>query len=253
VQSFLTQWFVYDIDILIFFFIALGLLCLRLYPPIHWASKSEFKHPIISITASSILLTSCIFPLIFLWYPDPAFPFLDSSQKKLPWFAGQTAGLALIAFAFFYWVAFRTYISVRAARNGETLHIKREPKFKQDPSGGLTQVLEIVTLEWRKEVGIRLDEIGEMEEDRGKISSVSGASPMPEHTTMRSRNYDYSRGTNGGRGVRGDALSSVFGSEQTYEFGSEPTSARTRQDLHELDGRGHGYNEQRIDRIYYNN
>jgi len=54
----------------------------------------------------------------------------------------------------------RCYILVRSAREGKTLVVKRQPKFKVD-SGGLTQIVEIVTLQWVREVGMRLDEIEE--------------------------------------------------------------------------------------------
>jgi hypothetical protein len=54
-----------------------------------------------------------------------------------------------------------SYISVYSARGGTTLHVKREQKFMHDEAGGLTQILEIVTLQWKRDVGMRIDDIQE--------------------------------------------------------------------------------------------
>ncbi|OCK76766.1 hypothetical protein K432DRAFT_305642 [Lepidopterella palustris CBS 459.81] len=158
--TFLVGVVVYVTNVIKFTFIALGLLCLRLSPKVRWAEKSEFKHPVVSIIAALILLVSCVFPLICIWIPDPAFTKLSLTSDLVSWFSIQTAGLGIVGFAFLYWVLFRCYVSVRSAREGKTLHVKREPKFKVD-SGGLTQIVEIVTLQWVREVGMRLDEIEE--------------------------------------------------------------------------------------------
>jgi hypothetical protein len=156
--TFLVGIVVYVTNVIKFTFIALGLLCLRLSPKVRWAEKSEFKHPAVSIIAALIMFVACVFPLIFIWVPDPAFTTLSRTSGLVSWFVIQTVGLGLVGFAFLYWVLFRCYVSVRSAREGKTLHVKREPKFKVD-SGGLTQIIEIVTLQWVREVGMRLDEI----------------------------------------------------------------------------------------------
>ncbi|KAH8649408.1 amino acid permease-domain-containing protein [Tricladium varicosporioides] len=179
--SFLTSVFVYNIDVLCFTSLAFGVLCLRFSRSARWANKSEFKHPAVSILAALTLFVGCLFPLIFIWVPDPAFKTLTRTSNLVPWYAGQTTGLCLVAFSFLYWVGFRTYISIRSAREGKTLHVKREPKFKHD-SGGLTQILEIVTLQWRREVGMRLDEI----EEAGNEFRPEVAPPAPDSiTTLR--------------------------------------------------------------------
>jgi hypothetical protein len=162
---------VYVTNVIKFTFIALGLLWLRFSPKVRWAEKSQFKHPVVSIIAALILFVSCVFPLIFLWVPDPAFKTLSRTFGVVSWFVVQTVGLCIISFAILYWVLFRCYVSIRSARGGKTLHVKREPKFKVD-SGGLTQVLEIVTLQWVREVGMRLDEIEE--------SNYAQKGPSPE-------------------------------------------------------------------------
>jgi hypothetical protein len=221
----LASVFVYDIDVLCFSALAFGLLCLRFSRTARWAEKSEFKHPVVSVIAALILLVGCLFPLIFIWVPDPAFKSLTRTSNLVPWYAGQTTGLCLIAFSFLYWVGFRTYISVRSAREGKTLHVTREPKFKRD-SGGLIQILEIVTLQWRREVGIRLDEIEET--DNGFRSSM--ASPAPD-SINRLENYA------GGR----DRASTGLGQAAIYENGQPQYSIRRKSVMHELPVPGSGH------------
>jgi hypothetical protein len=179
-QSFLAAVFAYDIDIVCFTALSFGLLYLRLSPRLHWAEKSQLKYPALSITAALIVLTGCLFPLILIWVPDPAFKKQSRTANLLPWFTSGTAAVCLVLFSFLYWVVFRVYVKVRSAREGKTLHVRREPKFKHD-THGLTQVLEIVSLEWKREVGLRLDEIAETDDGfrSGTMSpvteSVSGA------------------------------------------------------------------------------
>jgi len=153
---------VYVTNLIKFTLIAIGLLCLRFSPKVRWAEKSQFKHPVVSVTAALILLTICVFPLILIWVPDRAYTKLTNTSNLVSWFAIQTFGLCIVGFAFLYWVLFRCYIAIRSAREGKTLHVKREPKFKVD-SGGLTQIVEIVTLQWVREVGMGLDEIEKSE------------------------------------------------------------------------------------------
>jgi hypothetical protein len=77
-----------------------------------------------------------------------------------------------------YWVMFRLYIHIRSARGGMTLHVKREPIFKHDRSG-LTQVLEIITLQWTRDVGMRIDQIEETD-NKYEDSTRGSASPPPQ-------------------------------------------------------------------------
>ena len=163
--TFLSNVFAYIIYIAVFSFISFGLLCLRFSRRVHWAEKSEFKHPWVSVIAALILFTASLFLLIFMWVPDPAYPKFPRTSNLVPWYAIQTFGLSIVAFAFLYWVGLRYYVSVRSAREGKTLYVKREPKFRLDP-GGLTQIAEIVTLEWVREVGMWLGDFGETGDQR---------------------------------------------------------------------------------------
>jgi hypothetical protein len=175
-QSFLAAIFAYDIDIVAFTALSFGLLYLRCSPHHHWAEKSQLKYPALSITCALIVFVGCLFPLIFVWVPDPRFPTMSRTSNLLPWYTGWVAAISLIVFAFVYWVIFRVYVSLRSAHEGTTLHVKREPKFKRD-SGGLTQVLEIVTLDWKREIGLRIHEIPETDDafQSNTVSSGPGS------------------------------------------------------------------------------
>jgi hypothetical protein len=209
--AYLTIAFVYNINLTCFFFISLGLLCLRFTPRVRWAEKSEFKHPWVSITAAFIVLIVCAFPLIFIWVPDSAFPKATHTSNQVSWFAGQTFGVCLLALAFLYWVVFRTYIRIRSARGGMTLHVKRKPIFKQD-SGDLTQICEIVTMEWKREIGLRLEDIEESNEgSKMGYGSSTMVSSIPESSTRSRRQFGGS-----------DRMTSLLGArDEVYEIGQE--------------------------------
>jgi len=223
--TFLVGVVVYVTNVIKFTFIAFGLLCLRFMPKVRWAEKSEFKHPIVSIISASILFVGSVFPLIFMWVPDPAFNYLARTSNLVDWFTVQTTGVSLVIFAFLYWVVFRTYISVRSARGGTTLHVKREPKFKHD-AGGLTQMLEIVTLQWTRDIGIRIDEIEE---------TSNGFSPTVSSPTLDSipRFRNHTRGR--------DQASTGIGRATAYDDGQHQYLPRYKPEIHELHAPEPGY------------
>lgn len=178
--------FIYNTDVVYFVAVAGGLLCLRFTPSVRWAEKSQLKRPWLSIGAASIFFVCALFPVICIWIPDPAFPKATRTSNLVPWWAGQTLAVCLLAFSFSYWVVFRLYIRVRSAREGKTLHVRREPIFKHDVGGGLIQIFEIVTLQWRRDVGLRMNEIDEIATDDGCRSSTIQSSSPP----TRLRQYD---------------------------------------------------------------
>lgn len=192
-QSFLAAVFAYDIDIVCFTALSFGLLYLRFSPRLRWAEKSQFKYPALSITAALIVLIGCLFPLILIWVPDPAFKKQSRTANLLPWFTSGTAAICLVLFSFLYWVVFRVYVRVRSAREGKTLHVRREPKFKHD-TGGLTQVLEIVSLEWKREVGLRLEEIAETDDGFGSSTVSPGPGSVAGVQSRGRTSYQTSTG-----------------------------------------------------------
>ncbi len=157
--TFLAGSYAYLINIVTFTAISLGLLCLRFSTKTRWAEKSAFGASWISPIAAAIVFIACLFPLICIWVPDPAVRSLARTAGLVPWYGATGLGLGLLGFALLYWVVFRLYVFMRSAREGTTLHVMREPKFKTEANGDLTQVLEIVTLQWVREVGIRIEDM----------------------------------------------------------------------------------------------
>jgi len=176
--TFLVGVVVYVTNLVKFSLIGFGLLCLRLTPRVRWAEKSASKRPAVSITAASLLFALAFFPMVCLWVPDRSFPSLSRTWGLVDWFVVQTVGVGLIVAAFAYWLSFRAYVAVRSAREGKTLNVKREPKFKVDPrGGGLTQIIEIVTLEWVRESGALT--LGQIEEAAPSYYTGGTRSPAP--------------------------------------------------------------------------
>ncbi len=153
--------YVYLINVVLFAVISGGLICLRLSNRVRWAEKSAIKNRFLSMTAASTMFILALFPLILTWVPDPAVPALVRTSGLVPWYGPTTFAVCLIALAILYWAGLRAYIAIRSAREGKTLVVRREPKFKMESGGHLTQILEIVTLEWVRvrNVGLRLSEI----------------------------------------------------------------------------------------------
>jgi hypothetical protein len=175
--SYITIAWTYNIDVAYFVFIAFGLLCLRFTPSVRWAEKSQLNRPWVSTISALVFFIGALFPFIFIWVPDPKFPFATRTNNKVQWWAGQLCAACLLAFSFLYWVVFRLYLHVQSARGGMTLHVKREPIFKHDRSG-LTQVFEIVSLKWKRDVGMTIDQIEET--DNKYEDSIRGSTwPSP--------------------------------------------------------------------------
>lgn len=235
--TFMSIVFAYIIYVTVFIFISFGLLCLRFSRRVRWAEKSEFKHPWVSVIAALILFTGSLFLLIFMWVPDPAYPTLPRTSNLVPWYAAQTFGLSIVAFAFLYWVGLRCYVRVRSAREGKTLYVKREPKFRVD-AGGLTQIAEIVTLQWVREVGMWLGDIGEAGDQRGH-QDIRPA-PGEDHAQRRAWASGAAvRGYSAGR-QEPQAPDAMAGLHH-YAWNPDRQSAGVGQRVHYEEGRQQGH------------
>jgi hypothetical protein len=164
---FLVSFYSYIVDILCFTAIGLGMLCLRLMPSVRWAEKSAFRNNLwlgrLSTVAAFVLFITSLFPLIFMWVPDPSVTTQSGSLGLVSWYTAQTLGISVVAFSFIYWVVFRVYIILRSSREGKELQIHRDPIIKDDGDGP-TQVYEIVALRWVPNVGITLQDLRDADE-----------------------------------------------------------------------------------------
>ncbi|KAL2265778.1 hypothetical protein VTJ83DRAFT_6878 [Remersonia thermophila] len=175
--SLLAMAYTYGLDLIWFTVVGAGMLRLRLWPGSTWRRKSPVPHWL-GVSAAALFTVACAFPLVALWIPDlPAQPHLARSNGLVPWYAGQTASLAILAFALLYWVAFRLYLRQRRARHGEVLVVMRTPVFKKERTvqgtggraGGdvewgvrdrLVLLYEIIRLQWWVPENEARDDVG---------------------------------------------------------------------------------------------
>ncbi|KAL1838771.1 hypothetical protein VTJ49DRAFT_2233 [Mycothermus thermophilus] len=165
--SLLAMAYTYGLDLIWFTVIGVGMLRLRLWPGSTWRGKSPVPHWL-GVSAAAFFTLANAFPLIALWIPDlPDQPDLARSNGRVPWFASQTTSLAILGFAFLYWVGFRFYLRQRKARHGEELVVARHPVFKKERAveGSISRgsgdhewgveekfvlLYEIIRLQWRE-------------------------------------------------------------------------------------------------------
>lgn len=145
--TFLVSSYAYIVDIACFAAVGFGLLYLRLFPSLKWAGKSQFQHRWISTGCAAVFLLLNLYPLVFMWVPDPAAPFLSRTDSIVPWYASQTLGVCAVASALVYWLGFYLYLHVYSRAEGKEMRVERRPIFR-DEGDGLTPIYEIVTQKW---------------------------------------------------------------------------------------------------------
>jgi hypothetical protein len=148
--SLLVMAYAYGLDIIWFTIIGVAMLRLRLWPGSKWRYKSPVPHPL-GVAAAVVFTATNAFPLIAIWVPDPAQPFMSRSGERVPWFASQTMALAIVAAAAAYWAGFRFYLWHRRTRYSEVLKVTRSPVFWGGQGGqkGLVLLYEIIRLQWK--------------------------------------------------------------------------------------------------------
>ena len=154
--------YAYGLDVVWFSVIGVAMLCLRLWPGSTWRYKSTFiPHPV-GIAAAAVFTLTNVFPLIAIWIPDPAEPFLVKSDGAIPWFASQTFVFSVLGGGVLYWLGFRLYVYLRESKTGEEFEITRIPIFWRNRSataeggdgrrgygGELLLLYEIIKVRWR--------------------------------------------------------------------------------------------------------
>jgi hypothetical protein len=148
---FVVSVYAYSIDVIVFAWVSLGMLYLRIAPGSQWYLKSPANHWV-SMAASLILLTGTAFPLICMWIPDPDKSTLGQSDT-IPWYVSQTVGAGIFFFAFLYWLGFKYVAPHIGGNGGKTFTVQRRPYFRQErdlvtEQDYLIQAFEIVKTSW---------------------------------------------------------------------------------------------------------
>jgi hypothetical protein len=137
----------YGLDIMWFTVIGVAMLILRLWPGSNWRHKSGVPHSLGVLAAVVFTVTNAV-PLIAIWVPDPAQPFIARSDGKVRWFAGQTMAVTVLAAGAVYWVGFRGYWWQIKRRFGKVMKMTRSPVFQEGPNGALLLLFEIIRQDW---------------------------------------------------------------------------------------------------------
>jgi hypothetical protein len=149
--TFLVTFYTYVLDVFWFMIIGFGLLYLRLWPGTGWGKISTFN-PWLSIIGALIFTSMNLFPVVCIWIPDPAAPYLANTRNLVRWYAGPTIGMVVLALSVIYWLGFRGMIRQRESREGIELAIERKPIILEEENA-FVQLYEIVGLRWRVKGG----------------------------------------------------------------------------------------------------
>jgi hypothetical protein len=141
---FVVSMYAYVLDVMVYAWVGLGVLYLRLSPARRWAQISKENHWL-SILCALIFSAGTVFPLICLWIPDPQKPMLAVSST-IPWFASQTVAFAVVGFSMLYWVGFR--YGIPKLYPGLHFMYDQKPILHEESDGSLVQVAEVVTAPW---------------------------------------------------------------------------------------------------------
>jgi hypothetical protein len=159
---FVVSVYAFSIDVIVFAWVALGMLYLRIAPGSQWYLKSPANHWA-SLAASLILLAGTAFPLICMWIPDPEKSTLGQSDS-VPWYVSQTVGAGIFFFSFLYWIGFHYVVPRFGGHGGKTFKVHRRPYFRRehDPNTDkeyLIQIFEIVKTEWVPATVSKVEEV----------------------------------------------------------------------------------------------
>ncbi|KAK3901884.1 amino acid permease-domain-containing protein [Staphylotrichum tortipilum] len=139
----------YGLDMIWFCVIGFAMLRLRLWPGSGWREISLVPHWL-GVLAAVVFTATNVVPLVAIWVPDAAQPFMARTDGKVPWYASQTMAVSIVAAAGLYWVVFKGYLWQRRERYGEVLSVTRRPVFWAAEAGqrGLVLLYEIIWVRW---------------------------------------------------------------------------------------------------------
>ncbi|KAH7389905.1 amino acid permease-domain-containing protein [Pyrenochaeta sp. MPI-SDFR-AT-0127] len=138
--------YVYLIDVVPTFIMAIGMLYLRCFT--QWSAKSLLPSWL-SVSAALLYAITGGLPLVAVWIP----PFRQSNPDAhdiipgLPWYTTGLLSWLLLACCVLYWVAFRFFLPRFGARKGKEFVVEREPVFRMQ-NGERVQWHEVVLHSW---------------------------------------------------------------------------------------------------------
>tara|TARA_R110002003_G_scaffold290_2_gene18551 strand:+ start:44007 stop:44852 length:846 start_codon:yes stop_codon:yes gene_type:complete len=141
----LVNLYVYLMDVVPSFIMAIGMLYLRFFT--RWSTKSLMPSWL-SIAAAFIYALANGFPLVAVWIP-PTHTSTDVYDliPGFPWHMTGTLSWALLACGVVYWICFRYALPRCGTRKGKEFLVEREPVFRMQ-DGERVQWHEIVLHSW---------------------------------------------------------------------------------------------------------
>ncbi len=139
----------YGLDMIWFCVIGFAMLWLRLWPGREWREISVVPHWL-GVVAAVVFTATNVVPLVTIWVPDAAQPFMARTDSKVPWYASQTMAVSIVAAAGLYWLVFKGYLWQRRQRYGQVRTVTRHPVFLAAEAGqrGLVLLYEIISVRW---------------------------------------------------------------------------------------------------------
>jgi amino acid transporter len=141
------------------FFLALGILWLRLFRGRQWKQKSTAVRPSVSIAAATVYLVFNAWPVIANWIPS-------HQRSTLKWYLIPLVSWIVLACGVLWYQGFLMLVRRRDKKEGTVLVIRKEPYVTEDPpySGIYVQEHEMSIIERRPK-----DEADSLELDGANI------------------------------------------------------------------------------------
>jgi len=154
----LVSLYSYAVVTLIGFFVAGGLLYLRLFARERreWITKSGFK-PWGGPTAAMIYTAVCAFLIVARFIPPTSGSPFAKAMTGVQWYIVPAAGLASMVLGIMYYLGFQ-YIYPPLFKDGKVLVVDREAVIVRE-HGEYIQALEVVDASWERRCGPGSNEV----------------------------------------------------------------------------------------------